>query len=70
MTPIGQQQRTAFETTTAAESWPRERVFMPQSRPPRRCPASAESGGLRTFAPDFRVRWVPWLPPPTVAGPR
>src|SRR5215469_17168824 len=32
MTAIGQQQRTAFETTTAAESWPRERVFMVESR--------------------------------------
>src|SRR5215831_12730630 len=28
MTEIAQQQRTVFETTTAAESWPRERVFM------------------------------------------
>ena len=28
MTEIAQQQRTVFETTTAAESWPRERVFV------------------------------------------
>jgi len=42
--------------TAAAQPYLRELVFMPRSRPSRRKPGSAESGGEQTFAPDYCAR--------------